>query len=74
MVQEQILSFEPLPGTKETCVLVDSWFSGWPIIIAVKSRENEGFYLICGLKKSRNIYRRDGSKVNLNTRAGELER
>lgn len=74
MVKEQILSFKPLPGTDETCVLVDSWFSGWPIIIAVKSRENEGFYLICGLKQSRNIYRRDGSKVNLNTRASELER
>lgn len=74
MVQKQILSFQPLPGTEETCVLVDSWFSGWPIITAVKSREDEGFYLICGLKKSRNIYRRDGSKVNLNTRAGELER
>lgn len=74
MVQEQISSFEPVPGTEETCVLVDSWFSGYPIIMAVKSREDEGFYLICGLKKSRNIYRRDGSKVNLDTRAGELER
>lgn len=72
MVREQILIFEPLPGT-ETCVLVDSWFSGWPTISAVKSREAEGFYLISGLKKSRNIYRRDGSKVNLKTRAGELE-
>lgn len=73
MVREQILNFEPLPGTK-TCVLVDSWFSGWPIIGAVKSREDEGFYLISGLKKSRNIYRRDGSKVNLKTRAQELGR
>jgi len=73
MVRKQILNFEPLPGT-ETCVLVDSWFSGWPIISAVKSREDEGFHLISGLKKSRNIYRRDGSKVNLKTRASELER
>jgi len=73
MVREQILSFEPLPGT-ETCVLVDSWFSGWPIISAVKFREDEGFYLISGLRKSRNIYRRDGRKVNLKTRASELER
>lgn len=72
MVRAQILSFEPLPGT-ETCVLVDSWFSGWPIIGAVKSREDEGFYIICGLKDSRCIYRRDGRKVNLKTRAGELE-
>lgn len=72
MVRKQILSFEPLPGT-ETCVLVDSWFSGWPTISAVKSREAEGFYLISGLKKSRNIYRRDGSKVNLKIRASELE-
>ena len=74
MVREQILSFEPLPGTEETCVLVDSWFSGDPIISVVKSREDEGFYLISGLKKSRNIYRRDGSKVNLETRASELGR
>jgi hypothetical protein len=73
MVREQILNFEPLPGT-ETCILTDSWFSGWPIIGAVKSREDEGFYLISGLKKSRNIYRRDGSKVNLETRAKELGR
>lgn len=73
MVREQILNFEPLPGT-ETAVLVDSWFSGWPIIGAVKSREEEGFYLISGLKKSRCIYRRDGSKVNLETRASELGR
>jgi hypothetical protein len=73
MVREQILSFEPLPNT-ETCVLIDSWFSGWPVISAVKAREDEGFYLIGGLKKSRNIYRRDGSKVNLETRASELER
>ncbi|MEA3308983.1 MAG: hypothetical protein U9Q70_05675 [Chloroflexota bacterium] len=54
LVQEQILNFELLPGT-ETCVLVDSWFSGWPLIRAVKSREDEGFYLISGLKKSRHI-------------------
>jgi len=74
MVREQILNFEPLPGTAETCILVDSWFSGEPIISAVKSREDEGFYLISGLKKSRNIYRRDGSKVNLKTRASKLER
>jgi hypothetical protein len=73
MVREQILSFEPFPNT-ETCVLIDSWFSGWPVISAVKAREDEGFYLIGGLKKSRNIYRRDGSKVNLETRASELER
>ena len=73
MVQEQILSFAPLSST-ETCVLVDSWFSGWPIISAVKSREDEGFYLISGLKKSRNICRRDGRKVNLKTRAAELGR
>ena len=74
MVREQILSFEPLPGTDETCILVDSWFSGEPIVSAVKRREDEGFYLISGLKKSRNIYRRDGSKVNLETRASKLER
>ena len=55
-------------------MLVDSWFSGWPIISAVKAREDDGFYLICGLRKSRNIYRRDGSKVNLETRTGELGR
>ena len=73
MVREQILSFEPLPGT-ETCVLIDSWFSGWPVIGAVKAREDDGFYLIGGLKKSRNIYRRDGSKVNVKARARELER
>ena len=73
MVRKQILSFEPLSST-ETCVLIDSWFSGWPVISAVKARENEGFYLISGLKKSRNIYRSDGSKVNLKTRASELER
>jgi hypothetical protein len=73
MVRQQILNFEPLPGT-ETGVLTDSWFSGWPIISAVKSREDEGFYLISGLKKSRNIYWRDGSKVNLETRAKELGR
>jgi hypothetical protein len=73
MVRRQILSFEPLSST-ETCVLVDSWFSGWPIISAVKSREDEGFYLISGLKKSRNIYQHDGSKVNLKTRASELGR
>lgn len=74
MVREQILSFEPLPDTEETCLLTDSWFSGEPIISAVKSREDEGFYLISGLKKSRNIYRRDGRKVNLDTRASELGR
>ena len=74
MVREQILSFEPLPGAEETCILVDSWFSGEPIISAVKSREDEGFYLFSGLKKSRNIYRRDGSKVNLATFASELGR
>lgn len=73
MVREQILNFEPLPGTKETCILMDSWYSGWPILSAVKFREDEGFYAICGLKKSRNIYRRDGSKVNLETVANELE-
>lgn len=73
MVREQITSFEPLPGT-ETCVLIDSWFSGWPVISAVKARADEGFSLIGGLKKSRNIYRRDGRKVNLETRAAELER
>ena len=48
--------------------------SGWPVISAVKDRQAEGFYLIGGLKKSRNIYRRDGSKVSLKTRASELER
>ena len=74
MVREQILSFEPLPGTEETCLLTDSWFSGEPIISAVKSREDEGFCLISGMKKSRNIYRRDGSKVNIATRASELGR
>jgi hypothetical protein len=73
MVREQILNFEPLPGT-ETCILTDSWFNGWPVISAVKSREDEGFYLIGGLKKSRNIYRRDGRKVSLKVRASELER
>jgi hypothetical protein len=72
MVREQILTFTPLPDT-ETCILVDSWFSGWPIIQAVKDREAEGFYLISGLKKSRNVYRRDGRKVNLETRAHELQ-
>lgn len=55
-------------------MLIDSWFSGWPVISAVKDRQEEGFYLIGGLKKSRNIYRRDGSKVSLKTRASELER
>jgi len=74
MVREQILSFEPLPGTEETCILTDSWFSGEPIISAVKSREDEGFCLISGMKKSRNIYRWNGSKVNLETRASELGR
>ncbi len=74
MVRAQILSFEPLPGVQETCILTDSWFSGEPIICAVKSREEEGFYLISGLKKSRNISRRDGRKVNLGTRASELGR
>ena len=73
MVREQIMRFEPLPGT-ETCVLLDSWCSGWPVVGDVKAREDEGFYLIGGLKKSRNIYRRDGSKVSLKTRARELER
>jgi hypothetical protein len=73
MVREQILNFEPLPGT-ETCMLTDSWFNGWPVISAVRSREDEGFYLIGGLKKSRNIYRRDGRKVSLKVRASELER
>ncbi len=37
MVREQILSFEPLPGSEETCILADSWFSGEPIVSAVKS-------------------------------------
>jgi hypothetical protein len=73
MVREQIQAFEPLPGT-ETCVLVDSWFSGWPIIRAVKSRAHEGFYLISGLKKSRGIYRPTGHKVSLDVRARELKR
>jgi hypothetical protein len=72
MVRQQILAFEPLPGT-ETCVLSDSWFSGWPIISAVKSREDEGLYLISGLKKSRNLYRRDGRKINLKTYARRLK-
>ena len=59
IVREQILNFGPLPGVEETIVLTDSWFSGDPIISAVKSREDEGFCLISGLKKSRNIYCRD---------------
>lgn len=73
MVRAQIQNFEPLPGTV-TAVVVDSWFSGWPIIQAVLARAAEGFYLMCGLKKNRNIYRRDGRKVNLTTRAAELGR
>jgi len=50
MVREQILNFEPLPGT-ETCMLTDSWFNGWPVISAVRSREKEGFYLVRYLKR-----------------------